>query len=61
MADVQGYASYVIARKLKGVKVELKKWNKEVFGDFKVRKYNLINSVNALDKKEECWSECCGD
>jgi len=35
--DVQGYASYVIARKLKGVKVKLKKWNKEVFGDFKVR------------------------
>ena len=35
--DVQGYASYVIARKLKDVKVELKKWNKEVFGDLKVR------------------------
>jgi len=33
--------------------VELKKWNKDVFGDVKVRKYNLLDSVNALDEKEE--------
>jgi len=51
--EVQGFASYVVARKLKVVKVELKTWNKDVFGYIKVRKYNLLNSVNALDKKEE--------
>jgi len=51
--EVHGFANYEVARKLKVVKVELKKWNKDVFGDVKVRKYNLLNSVNALDKKEK--------
>jgi len=44
--EVQGFASYVVARKLKVVEVELKKGNKDVFGDIKVRKYNLLNSVS---------------
>jgi len=30
--EVQGFASYVVARKLKVVKVEFKKWSKDVFG-----------------------------
>jgi len=51
--EVQGFACYVVARKLKGVKLSLKKWNKEVFGNIKVRKFNLLNSVNDLDEKEE--------
>ena len=51
--EVEGYAIYVLARKLKVVKDELKKWNIEVFGDIKLRKYNLMDSVNALDVKEE--------
>jgi len=44
---------YVLARKLKAVKEELKKWNREVFGDVKLRKYNLLDSINVLDAKEE--------
>jgi len=51
--EVEGFASFVIVRKLKFVKEELKKWNKEVFGDIKLRKYKLLDSVNALDVKEE--------
>jgi len=43
----------VLARKLKFVKEELKKWNKDVFGHIRLRKYNLLDSVNALDVKEE--------
>ena len=51
--EVEGFASFVLARKLKVVKDELKKWNIEVFEDIKLRKYNLIDSINALDVKEE--------
>lgn len=51
--EVEGFASLVLARKLKFVKEELKKWNKEVFGDVKLRKYKLLDFVNALDMKEE--------
>ena len=51
--EVQGFGSYVVARKLKGVKLSLKKWNMEVFRNIKVRKFNLLNSVNDLDEKEE--------
>ena len=50
--EVEGFASFVIARKLKFVKEELKKWNKEVFGDIKLRKYKLLDSINALDVKK---------
>ena len=42
----------MLARKLKVVKEQLKKWNKEVFGNIRLRKYNLLDSVNALDVKE---------
>jgi len=51
--EVEGFASFVLARKLKFVKEQLKKWNKKVFGDIKLRKYKLLDSVNALDVKEE--------
>ena len=49
--EVEGFASFVLTRKLKFVKEELKKWNKEVSGT--LRKYKLLDSVNALDVKEE--------
>jgi len=32
-AHVEGYDSFVIVKKLKLVKMGIKKWNKEVFGD----------------------------
>ena len=41
----------MLARKLKLVKEELKKWNKEIFGDIKLRKYNLMGSINEFDMK----------
>ena len=40
-------------KKLKVINVEIKKWNKEVFGDIKIRKYNLMDSINHLDMKDE--------
>ena len=51
--EVECFASFVIKRKLKFVKEELKKWNKEVFRDIKLRKYKLLDSVDALDVKEK--------
>ena len=41
---VEGYGSFVVAKKLKVVKAEIKKWNREVFGDIKIRKYNLMRN-----------------
>jgi len=35
---IEGFASFVLARKLKRVEEELKKWNKKVFGDIKFKK-----------------------
>ena len=55
-ARVEGYASFVVAKKLKVIKAEIKKWNREVFGDIKIRKYNLMDSINQLDVKEETSS-----
>jgi len=34
-----------LSRKLKVVKEELKKWNREVFGDIRLKKFNLLGSV----------------
>jgi len=57
-AQITGYASFVVAWKLKLVKEDDEKWNKEVFGDIKIRKYKLLDSINILDVKEESWSLC---
>jgi len=47
------YASFVVASKLKVVKEKLKKWNRDVFGDIKTQKYDLLGIINSLDAKEE--------
>jgi len=52
-AQVDGFASYIVATKLRFVKEKLKKWNRDVFGDIKTRKYNLLGIINSLDVKEE--------
>jgi len=31
----------------------LKKWNREVFEDIRLRKFNLMGSINANDEKED--------
>ena len=52
-AQVGGFASYIVATKLKFVKEKLKKWNRDVLGDIKTQKYNLLGIINSLDVKEE--------
>ena len=43
----------MVAKKLKVIKAKIKKWNREAFGDIKIRKYDLMDSINQLDIKEE--------
>ena len=43
----------MVARKLKYLKEKLKVWNREIFGDVKVKKHLLLDSINSLDLKEE--------
>jgi len=51
--QVQGFASYVVASKLKYLKEKLKVWNRVTFGDIRGSKIKLLDSINLLDLKEE--------
>ena len=48
-----GSPSFVQAQKLKALKEDLKKWNKEEFGDLAFRKKCLLSELMGLDAKEE--------
>ena len=48
-----GSPSFILARKLKALKKDLKKWNKEEFGDLAFRKKCLLSDLLGLDAKED--------
>jgi hypothetical protein len=48
-----GTPSFVLAQKLKALKVDLKRWNEQVFGNVEFRKKALLEELNALDCLEE--------
>ena len=48
-----GFSSFILAQKLKALKVDLKKWNREVFGDLNFRKKNLLTELMGFDAREE--------
>ena len=48
-----GSPSFILARKLKALKDDLKKWNKEEFGDLAFRKKNLLSELLGLDARED--------
>jgi hypothetical protein len=52
----QGLPSFVLANKLKTLKVDLKKWNAEVFRDVGKKKKELLEGINEL----ECFEEARG-
>jgi hypothetical protein len=56
--DFQGLPSYVLANKLKALKVDLKKWNVEVFGDVGKKKKN--KELLEGNKELECFEEVRG-
>ena len=45
--------SFILARKLKAFKKDLKKWNKEEFGDLAFRKKCLLSELLGLDARED--------
>ena len=48
-----GSPSYILAKKLKVLKVDLKKWNREEFGDLAFRKISLLSELLGIDAIEE--------
>jgi len=50
--QVSGFASFIVASKLKYIKNKLKIWNREVFGDIKIQKHKFMGMINSLDMKE---------
>jgi hypothetical protein len=49
----QGSPSFVLAKKLKALKVDLKSWNEQVFGNVKYLKLARLEELRALDRIEE--------
>lgn len=47
-----GWAGYCLMKKLKFVKEKLKIWNREVFGDVRIRKRELLELIGGLDRLE---------
>ena len=43
--DFQGSPSFVLASKLKMLKEDIKKWNKESFGNVHIKKLELMNEL----------------
>ncbi len=48
-----GSPSFILVQKLKALRVDLRRWNAEVFGDVNLRKNNLLTSIQNLDGLEE--------
>ena len=48
-----GFPGFILAQKLKALKEDLKKWNREEFGDLAFRKKNLLTELMGLDAREE--------
>ncbi|XP_068504674.1 uncharacterized protein [Phaseolus vulgaris] len=51
--DVQGSGIYVLKEKLKKLKIELKIWNKEVFGDVNLASEELQMRIDELDTRDD--------
>ncbi|KAL5545070.1 hypothetical protein UlMin_008854 [Ulmus minor] len=51
--EVEGWESYRIMEKLRALKDKIEAWNKEVFGDTRIIKKDVVEKIAYLDKKEE--------
>ena len=49
----RGFASYILAAKLKALKGILKTWNKEVFGNVGTKKAKALHRVTFWDNREK--------
>ncbi|KAL5543130.1 hypothetical protein UlMin_010840 [Ulmus minor] len=50
---VKGWESYKIMEKLKVLKEKIKVWNKEVFGDTRIIKKEVVGKIVEIDKKKK--------
>ena len=48
-----GLPSFILAQKLRALKADLKKWNREEFDDLALRKKILLTDLMGLDAREE--------
>ena len=51
-----GLLSFILASKLKALKMDLRKWNEEVLGNLIKKKNELWVELNALDFDVHSWS-----
>ncbi|KAL5566610.1 hypothetical protein UlMin_029774 [Ulmus minor] len=51
--EVEGWESYRMMEKLRALKDKIKAWNKEVFGDTRLIKKEVVEKIAGLDKKKE--------
>ena len=51
-----GTPSFILAKKLAALKLDLKKWNETEFGNVSVKKQALWSKLSDLDAKEETFS-----
>ena len=49
----QGTPSFILAKKLAALKLDLKKWNETEFGNVTYKKQDLWSKLNVLDAKEK--------
>ena len=49
----EGSPSFILAQKLKALKADLKRWNREEFCDLAFRKKNKLIKLMGLDAREE--------
>lgn len=49
----QGTPSYILAKKLVALKVDLKRWNETEFGNVAIKKQQLWSKMSALDVRGE--------
>ena len=49
----QGTPSFILAKKLAALKLDLKKWNEAEFGNVSFKKQALWSNLNVLDAKED--------
>ena len=50
--SVAGSNSHCLAEKLKALKRDLRRWNKEVFGNVSTRKSKVFSRIQLWDSKE---------
>ncbi|KAG5540926.1 hypothetical protein RHGRI_020977 [Rhododendron griersonianum] len=53
--SVMGKPSFVLAKKLKLLKEDLRKWNSEVFGNLKDQKDKVVDEIRRWDLEEQYW------